>query len=164
MIQQADIDQLSLFHTSHFPGQPIPKLTAFPAKDTEEVSTGPGHQGEESDGLGYYEDGVKRTLTDEQIQMFRHSEIQRLLSERRAAREKEEKQRLKKEKATPRPGNVNRRKHRWADQPGMQDTPIEASMYDDVREDNADSGTTPKKFLWPKLGQHKGLVFPVPKE
>ncbi|KAL2436751.1 hypothetical protein ABEF95_014017 [Exophiala dermatitidis] len=153
MIQQADIDQLTLFHTAHFPRQPIPKLTASLAKDTEEASTGPGHQGEESDGLGYYEDGVKRTLTDEQIQMFRHSEIQRLLSERRAAREKEEKERLKKEKATSRPGDVSRRKHRWADQPGMQDTTIEASMYDDVQEDNADSGTTPKKFLWPKLGQ-----------
>ena len=32
----------------------------------------------EDDGLGYYEDGVKRTLTDEQIEMFRHSEIEQL--------------------------------------------------------------------------------------
>jgi hypothetical protein len=30
----------------------------------------------EDDGLGYYEDGVKRTLTDEQIEIFRHSELQ----------------------------------------------------------------------------------------
>lgn len=30
---------------------------------------------EDDDGLGYYPDGVKRTLTDEQIAMFRHSEI-----------------------------------------------------------------------------------------
>jgi hypothetical protein len=35
--------------------------------------------------LGYYADGVKRTLTDEQIAMFRHSEIQTLLRERRRA-------------------------------------------------------------------------------
>jgi hypothetical protein len=33
---------------------------------------------EEDDGLGYYPDGVKRTLTDEQIAMFRHSEMQAL--------------------------------------------------------------------------------------
>lgn len=33
---------------------------------------------EEDDGLGYYPDGVKRTLTDEQIAMFRHSEYQAL--------------------------------------------------------------------------------------
>lgn len=33
---------------------------------------------EEDDGLGYYPDGVKRTLTDEQIAIFRHSEIEAL--------------------------------------------------------------------------------------
>lgn len=33
---------------------------------------------DDDDGLGYYPDGVKRTLTDEQIAMFRHSEIQAL--------------------------------------------------------------------------------------
>ena len=38
---------------------------------------------QEDDGLGYYDDGVKRTLTDEQIAMFRHSEIQAILKERR---------------------------------------------------------------------------------
>ncbi|KAI9171695.1 hypothetical protein HJFPF1_01184 [Paramyrothecium foliicola] len=32
----------------------------------------------EEDELGYYEDGVKRTLTDEQIQIFRHSELEAL--------------------------------------------------------------------------------------
>jgi hypothetical protein len=33
---------------------------------------------EEDDGLGYYHDGVKRTLTDEQIAIFRHSELEAL--------------------------------------------------------------------------------------
>lgn len=42
---------------------------------------------DDDDGLGYYEDGVKRTLTDEQIAMFRHSEIQRVLLERRRRQE-----------------------------------------------------------------------------
>lgn len=32
----------------------------------------------EEDDLGYYEDGVKRTLTDEQIEIFRHSELREL--------------------------------------------------------------------------------------
>ena len=41
----------------------------------------------EDDGLGYYEDGTKRTLTDEQIAMFRHSEIQTLLRDHRHAQE-----------------------------------------------------------------------------
>ena len=41
----------------------------------------------EDDGLGYYEDGTKRTLSDEQIAIFRHSEIQALLRDRRHAAE-----------------------------------------------------------------------------
>jgi hypothetical protein len=36
---------------------------------------------EDDDGLGYYPDGVKRTLTDEQIAIFRHSEIETLRRE-----------------------------------------------------------------------------------
>jgi hypothetical protein len=39
---------------------------------------------DDDDNLGYYPDGVKRTLTDEQIVMFRHSEIQALIKEREA--------------------------------------------------------------------------------
>lgn len=39
--------------------------------------------GDDDDNLGWYHDGVKRTLTDEQVAMFRHSEIQRLLQQRR---------------------------------------------------------------------------------
>ena len=37
----------------------------------------------DDDGLGYYADGTKRTLTDEQVAIFRHSEIQQLLREQR---------------------------------------------------------------------------------
>ncbi|KEY65155.1 hypothetical protein S7711_04245 [Stachybotrys chartarum IBT 7711] len=35
-------------------------------------------QWEEEDDLGYYSDGAKRTLTDEQIEIFRHSELEAL--------------------------------------------------------------------------------------
>ena len=42
---------------------------------------------EEEDDLGYYPDGAKRTLTDEQIAIFRHSEIHLLLRERKLRRE-----------------------------------------------------------------------------
>lgn len=37
--------------------------------------------------MGFYEDGAKRTLTDEQIAIFRHSEIQGLIRERNRAAE-----------------------------------------------------------------------------
>jgi hypothetical protein len=40
--------------------------------------------------LGCYEDGTERTLTDEQIAMFRHTEIQTILRERRRRREEGE--------------------------------------------------------------------------
>ena len=44
--------------------------------------TAEDHQEAEEDDLGYYPDGVKRTLTDEQIKIFRHSEIHALLRAR----------------------------------------------------------------------------------
>ncbi len=41
----------------------------------------------EDDHLGYYPDGVKRTLTHDQIAMFRHSEIYAILRERQVRKE-----------------------------------------------------------------------------
>ncbi|KAK3397819.1 hypothetical protein B0T20DRAFT_480035 [Sordaria brevicollis] len=38
------------------------------------------------DGLGYYPDGVKRTLTDEQIAIFRHSELEAMRRVRESAK------------------------------------------------------------------------------
>lgn len=45
---------------------------------------------EEDDGLGYYEDGVERTLTDEQIEMFRHTEMEQLIREGLISRDERE--------------------------------------------------------------------------
>lgn len=45
---------------------------------------------EDDDGLGYYPDGVKRTLTDEQVAIFRHSELERLRRAKEAEEAKEE--------------------------------------------------------------------------
>ena len=42
---------------------------------------------EDHDSLGFYPDGVKRTLTKEQVNIFRHSEIHGLLRERRLREE-----------------------------------------------------------------------------
>ena len=47
-------------------------------------------QEEEDDYLGYYPDGNKRTLTDDQIAMFRHSEIYSILRERQLRKENQE--------------------------------------------------------------------------
>ena len=45
---------------------------------------------DEDDGLGYYPDGVKRTLTDEQLAMFRHSEIYSLFRKQQLQEEARE--------------------------------------------------------------------------
>ncbi|EXJ86980.1 hypothetical protein A1O3_03937 [Capronia epimyces CBS 606.96] len=155
MLPQAEIDRLNQFHTGHFPGQPIPNLVESHPHIPEEVEIDQNNPSDGGDGLGYYEDGAKRTLTDEQIEMFRHSEIQRLLNERRVTREKEkkeEKRRLRKERGTERPGAVERRKRRFDDQPDSVQTNIDTLMYDDVQDHNAESDRASKNFMWPKIG------------
>ncbi|KAK6004155.1 hypothetical protein QM012_009005 [Aureobasidium pullulans] len=74
-------NDLRLFHDKHFSC-----LTSEPS-DRHQDAHVDVEEGFENDGLGYYHDGVKRTLTDDQIAMFRHSEIQTLLRERRRRRE-----------------------------------------------------------------------------
>ncbi|KAF2030028.1 hypothetical protein EK21DRAFT_100768 [Setomelanomma holmii] len=77
------IDDLREFHAKHFPHAPTPEnfLHGVDQAAAEELCE------YEDDGLGYYSDGTKRTLTDEQIAMFRHSEIQSILRKRRLRRE-----------------------------------------------------------------------------
>ena len=72
---------MQAFHAKHFPGE----CEARHGLDTEQYL----EEEDYDDGLGYYEDGVKRTLTDEQIAMFRHSEIQQLLRQREQRLEEE---------------------------------------------------------------------------
>lgn len=48
---------------------------------TEEVLTIDEHEEIEEDGLGYYADGTKRTLTDQQIAFFRSSELKHRVRE-----------------------------------------------------------------------------------
>lgn len=71
--------ELADFHTKHFSGHSKDYFaTTFLAEGVTE---------EEDDNLGYYADGVKRTLTDEQIAMFRHTEIENLLRQKRKSDE-----------------------------------------------------------------------------
>ncbi|KAI1198398.1 hypothetical protein F5X97DRAFT_150806 [Nemania serpens] len=80
-VSQADIES---FHATHFSGDAIglfesqflrPKLAQSDHVDSYDYSE---EQYDHDDGLGYYPDGVKRTLTDEQIAIFRHSELEAL--------------------------------------------------------------------------------------
>ncbi|EFE34804.1 uncharacterized protein ARB_06570 [Trichophyton benhamiae CBS 112371] len=83
-------DDLSAFHAKHFSTQDFNPTVAsdFFASSfdtTEAQST--DYDDLYDDRLGYYPDGVKRTLTEEQIQIFRHSEIQALLRQRQLEKE-----------------------------------------------------------------------------
>lgn len=79
------------FHNSHFGATSVNHFTATFLESTTDATSAltqdNGLAEEQEDDLGYYPDGVRRTLTDEQIAMFRHSEIQVLLRERRHAAE-----------------------------------------------------------------------------
>ncbi|KAF5631978.1 uncharacterized protein FTJAE_7708 [Fusarium tjaetaba] len=84
-------DDLVAFHESHF------SHTAIAAFGSEFVDSPPQDQiqddavnntwEEEDDGLGYYPDGVKRTLTDAQIEIFRHSELETQRKEKERAKQ-----------------------------------------------------------------------------
>ncbi|KAH6638236.1 hypothetical protein C7974DRAFT_156884 [Boeremia exigua] len=77
------VDDLRDFHAKHFPNAPTPEhfLYGIDHEPAEEY-----YEEKEVD-LGCYEDGTPRTLTDEQIAMFRHSEIQGIIRKRRQQRD-----------------------------------------------------------------------------
>ncbi|TVY14891.1 hypothetical protein LARI1_G006397 [Lachnellula arida] len=95
-------DDLSSFHATHFSTSSMKHFSQHFLGLVEE-SYQEEEEEEEDDSLGYYEDGTKRTLTDEQasvenllevkyrtIAIFRHSEIETLLRDRRHAHETRE--------------------------------------------------------------------------
>ena len=95
-MQRSQVDLLRRFHRDHFPGRPPPliNVTNLPASSSAEWQQQREEEVEEDEEghLGYYDDGVRRTLSDAQIAMFRHSEIQRLMLQRRIELETKEEQ------------------------------------------------------------------------
>ncbi|KAF8865327.1 hypothetical protein BDZ45DRAFT_736438 [Acephala macrosclerotiorum] len=100
-------DELAAFHATHFSSTAVEHFAVNFLGPVEEEQY--MEEEEEDDGLGYYEDGTKRTLTDEQIAIFRHSEIQALMRERRRAAEAKEEQ-VKLEPSPPIIGPIQPRK------------------------------------------------------
>ena len=80
-------DDLYAFHTRVFgaTGAPAHLIPIERSSSDDRILETAGE--EDVDGLGYYPDGVKRTLTDEQVAMFRHSEIYSILRERQVLEE-----------------------------------------------------------------------------
>ncbi|KNG46471.1 hypothetical protein TW65_06697 [Stemphylium lycopersici] len=84
-IPTVTVDDLLTFHAKHFPHAPTPEHILRGVQHEAEATD--EYYDDADDGLGYYPDGTKRTLTDEQIAMFRHSEIQAILRKRRLQKE-----------------------------------------------------------------------------
>jgi len=80
-IPSVTIDDLEAFRVRHFVGH----SQTFTTNDSSIITC--DKERTSDDGLGYYCDGMKRTLTDQQIEIFRHSEIQKLLRGRRLKEE-----------------------------------------------------------------------------
>jgi Protein of unknown function (DUF3807) len=144
--------KLSLFHQNHFPGQQVPDIPSSEfQEEVLEVAEDPevAEDVEDEIDLGFYGDGVRRTLTDEQIKMFRHSEIQRLLRGRRNARRKREHDLRKREKNNQK--NASRPPHFHADA-AQHDAQIHILQYDDAPSDTIKIHKQGEsKFLWPVL-------------
>ncbi|KAL7799429.1 hypothetical protein V8C43DRAFT_302888 [Trichoderma afarasin] len=82
-IPQITSDELLQFQQRHFSSEATAdfaqSFTNLPPQESSEAYLyEEWEEEEEDDGLGYYKDGVKRTLTDEQIAIFRHSELREL--------------------------------------------------------------------------------------
>ncbi|KAL6248997.1 hypothetical protein RBB50_004060 [Rhinocladiella similis] len=150
MLDQTEIGRLKQFHATHFSNQPTPKLTDLSERQRQTIAS--PTPGSNCDELGFYDDGTKRTLTDEQIKMFRHSEIQRLLSERRAAQEVQKKRQKRAHAGHGHKVGAAEGNRHLDDQFQNQEREIDALMYDDQSISEVKEQVKPRSFLWPKLG------------
>ncbi|KAG9507895.1 hypothetical protein J7337_001451 [Fusarium musae] len=95
ILKEADAlskDDLVAFHESHFSHTAVAafgsEFVDSPSQDqTQDDAVNDTREEEEDDSLGYYPDGVKRTLTDAQIEIFRHSELETQRKEKERAKQ-----------------------------------------------------------------------------
>jgi len=105
--------------------------------------------------LGCYEDGVRRTLTDEQIAMFRHSEIQRILAERRRQKDLEDERQQHAERVKGRAGRQSQNKQQsvvYETDERVHSRPDMPELSYDDEESAQREVKKPTTFQWPKLG------------
>ncbi|EYE96028.1 DUF3807 domain-containing protein [Aspergillus ruber CBS 135680] len=85
-------NDLQTFQAKHFLGHRTPACDTptAPAEDAYYSYEEEEYYDDDTEHLGRYPDGVKRTLTEEQIRIFRHSEIHAILRERQLREEEAE--------------------------------------------------------------------------
>lgn len=131
-----------------------------PAQESDRVIHVNTKADTDADDLGYYEDGTRRTLSDEQIAMFRHSEIQRLLAERRRREDIAEDEKRRKVSRGADGGYVrngqapsSKRETEYMRYDDDQTVHLRKDVGELSYEENADDkGKKPKTFNWPILG------------
>ena len=80
-------DDLLRFQSSHFGDDSRPAVWFADAETALGYDAAAAFEEQQLDVLGYYADGSKRTLTEEQIAIFRHSEMMQLARDERRRRE-----------------------------------------------------------------------------
>ncbi|KAI0109061.1 hypothetical protein GGR51DRAFT_558420 [Nemania sp. FL0031] len=132
-VSQADIES---FHAAHFSSNAIDlfgsQFLQHNYADNGDTSYYQyGEEEDEDDGLGYYPDGVKRTLTDDQIAIFRHSELEALRRAERMALKSEQTKNAESGTDTPREEATHT--------PTGNETPLpDSDAMDDVAEGSED--------------------------
>ncbi|KAJ8127158.1 hypothetical protein O1611_g6480 [Lasiodiplodia mahajangana] len=136
-VSQADIDS---FHAAHFSSDAVglfeSQFLRHNHADNYEASyyqygEEREEEGEEDDGLGYYPDGVKRTLTDDQIAIFRHSELEAMRRAERMALKPEQTRNAESGTGTPSEGAMHT-------PTGNTDSLPNSDAVDDVAEGSED--------------------------
>ncbi|KAL4765120.1 DUF3807 domain-containing protein [Aspergillus foveolatus] len=157
-IPTVTLEDLQAFQAKHFPATVKPlQSPSHPTHDAYNenlnANADEGDVDDEDDDLGYYPDGVKRTLTDEQIRIFRHSEIHALLRERQIKQENEEYERGLKGKTEAQP-QAGAQVHA---NPDERDGAISAPPKNDA------SAVAGRKRSADNVGCDAGAGEPVPK-
>lgn len=98
---------------------------------------------DDDDGLGYYSDGVKRTLTDEQIAIFRHSELEKLRRAMEAEEAKASRKRTADEALSPAVDTVGPTSA--TDTAALAPAAEDGEIPDDLSEEGEVEGPAPKK-------------------
>ncbi|TLD34215.1 hypothetical protein PspLS_01409 [Pyricularia sp. CBS 133598] len=83
-------DDLDVFHHKHFSETALSHFATQFLSAEDHGGADEAQYDDYDDGLGYYFDGVKRTLTDEQIEIFRHSELEAERRKAEKARDRED--------------------------------------------------------------------------
>jgi hypothetical protein len=156
-------EDLAAFHAAHFSAGSVNHFAERFLGPVEEEYP----EDTEEDDLGYYEDGTKRTLTDEQIAIFRHTEIQALLRDRRHVAEAKESREENGQVQDDIPGeqNLRQEENSMVEEQGKPEAALEDGELEDEPETlNTDLPSSPPFIKNERLVSNKEKKAQKPKQ